>query len=122
MLRMNPRDRSVFIGESKETESPVSPGPQLRLLAYARWAVAVQRGCHGSILVVCSPSAHAARRWAGVLASIAQELGVAGVVHVSDLQGWGLSWWEPAPERVAALCEGAAGQRVGATALRAPRP
>ena len=73
VLRYDPRCRSIFVGEAKETESPGCAATRERLRGYLLWMRAITRLRGAGTLAVCAGDSNAAIGWANTLRRLAEE-------------------------------------------------
>lgn len=92
VVRFHPRHRSLFIGEAKDTESPLTTSSRIRLLVYMRWfAAEVTRNGSDGLFMLCVGSGMQAQQWCIGLSSLACEVGLGRVEVIVEYFGGGSS-------------------------------
>jgi hypothetical protein len=64
----------LFIGESKDSESPGEMPVKARLFSYLKWVAANAADGRGTLLVICFKRAREGRRWLTVVTELAEEV------------------------------------------------
>lgn len=76
VLRINPQERGLFIGEAKNCEPPSNLSTRVRLYAYFRWLLIHTVDGGGGILAICFGNVRDTIGWTYNFNTMANEAGV----------------------------------------------
>jgi len=90
VLRVRPRDRLLFLGEAKSTETPGCAETRARLFSYMRWIHGViTPTVTAAVIVIAFPHRVSADTWAAALRGLAKEAGLVSTAPrlITDCMG-----------------------------------
>jgi hypothetical protein len=87
VLRVNPIERGLFVGDAKHSESPRCVATALRFRRYLKWVRAhrAAAGAGDALVALCFPDLQDRDAWLRLLESLAEDAGVPGNARVNDL-------------------------------------